>query len=117
PGAGDDRLGEGPAGVDPVRGDDDLVIVPVVDFRAVDGDVRIALDGRRDDAPALAGADHEVVVGVVVAAGAGVLDVVGVADGVLVIDLVAAAGEAAALVHLDDVAGPFEHPLDAAVAA
>src|SRR5262249_50323018 len=71
-------------------------------------------DGAGDDAPGLAGADGKVVVGVLGAAGDGVFAVVGVADGVVVIDLVAAAGEEAALVHLDDVADALEHPLDTA---
>src|SRR5207237_8095786 len=35
----------------------------------------------------------------------------------LVIDLVATAGEEAGLIDFEDVAGPFEHPLDPAIAA
>lgn len=83
----------------------------------VNGDVRVALDSGADDAPALAGADGEIVGGVEVAAVDGVLAVIGIADGVLVIDFVAAAGEEAAFVHLDDVTDAFHHPLDPAVAA
>src|SRR5262249_5147532 len=94
----------------------DFVMVPVGDLWGIDGDVCIALHGRRDDAPGLARADDEVVVGVVVAAGDAVFLVVGVTDGVLVVDLVTAAGKDAALVHFDDVAGPFQHPFDPAVA-
>src|SRR5207248_4848691 len=70
-----------------------------------------------DDAPGLSGPNDEIVVRVVVAAVDAVFAVVGVTDRVLVIDLVAAAREDAAFVHLDDVADAFQHPLDAAVAA
>src|SRR5262249_7682425 len=87
------------------------------DLGSVDGNVGIALDGRADDAPRLSGTDDEVVVGVIVAAGDAMLEVVGVTDSVLVIDLVAAAVEDPALVDLDDVAGPLDHPLDATVTA
>ena len=113
----DGRRRQPPLGIDPVLGDEDLVAVPVVDFRGVDGDVAVALDGGADDAPGLAGPNGEIVGGVEVAAGDRVLAIVGIADGVLVIDLVAAAGEEAALVHFDDVADAFHHPLDAAIAA
>src|SRR5262249_23050106 len=91
--------------------------VPVVDLGGVDGHVAVALDGGADDAPGLPGVDDDVVGGVAGALAEAVFGVAGVADGVLVVDLVAAAGEQAALVHLDDVADALEHPLDAAAAA
>src|SRR5262249_41213366 len=106
-----------PLRVEPVVGHVDAAVLPVVDFGSVDRNVRVALDGGADNAPRLPGTDDEVVIGVVVAPGDAVLAVVGVADRILVIDLVAAAVEDAALVHLDDVAGTLDHPLDAAAPA
>src|SRR5262249_23197282 len=106
-----------PLRVEPVVRHVDAAVLPVVDLGSIDRDMRIALDGGADDAPRLPGADDKVIVGVVVAAGDAVLAVVGVTDGVLVIALVAAAVEDAALVHLDDVAGALDHPLDAAAPA
>src|SRR5581483_3632820 len=79
--------------------------------------MRVAFRRGRDDTPRLAGTDDEIVVGIVIAASDAVLAIVGVADGVLIVDLVAAAREETAFIHLDDVAGAFEHPLDTAMAA
>ena len=64
----DRRPWQHPLGVDPVLGDKDLVRIPVGDFRRIDRDVRVPFDGGADDAPGLAGADDEVVVGIGVAA-------------------------------------------------
>ena len=113
----DGRGRQTPFGIDPVFGDENFMAIPVVDFRCIHGDVRVAFYGGVDDAPGLAGLDGEIVAGIEVAAVDGVLAIIRVADGVLVIDLVASAGEEAAFIHFDDVADPFEHPLDAAIAA
>src|SRR5207237_198 len=93
---------------------DDAVFVPVGDARGVDGQLGVALGGAGQHAPALAGRDREVVLGTVVEPADGVFLDVGVTDGVAVIDLVAAPGEDAALIDLDDVSGALQHPLDAA---
>ena len=111
--AHDRRLREVESPIAPEDLHDDATLVPVEDLGGIGGDDRFARHRGTQDAERLPRLDDHVVGGVVVAAGDGLGDVARVADGVLVIDLVAAAGIEARFVGLDDVARPIDHPLDA----
>src|SRR5205085_1185234 len=95
----------------------DFMGIPIGDLGSIYRNVRIAFDRRADDTPGLTRPDHEIVIGIRVAARNAMFAVVGVADGILVIDLVTTAGKEAALVHFDDVAGSLDHPFNPAIAA
>ena len=119
-GGAEELLGAGPAGrrrrrrpvgVGPVLRHDHAVGVGGADLRGGGGDVRLALLGRGDDAPALAAADREIGGGA--AAADHVLEVLGETDGGMVVDLAAVFQQPAALIDGDDGAGAVERPFDA----
>ena len=113
----DSSLRPDPGGVNPVLGDKNFVAIPIGDGGGVNGHVAVAFHCRADDAPGLAWFNDNIFLGIAGATVQSVFNILGVADGVVVIDLVASAGEETALVHLDDVANAFEDPFDSAVAA
>jgi hypothetical protein len=94
-----------------------LVVIPVGDLRSVDCQVTGPLGAGANDAPRLAGVDlHHVAI----AAGEAVelvIEDVGVTVAPTVVELTAARGQQAALIHLDDLPGTLEEPFDAAIAA
>jgi len=100
----------------PVFDDELFVLLPVVNAGRVGGDVRFAFLIRRDDRPGLTGLDDDVVRGIAVAASDRLFLVVGVSDGVLVVDEIAATREDAGLVDFHEVADAGNVPFDAAVA-
>src|SRR5262249_51198430 len=116
---GADAVGGGrrhdPLGIDPMPGDQYFAGIPGGDARCIGSDLGVAFDGRAGYAPGLAWAKHKVVVGIGVAARDGVFAVVGVADGVLVVDFVASSRKETTFVDFGDIAGPFEEPFDSPV--
>src|SRR5262249_11530655 len=88
--------------------------VPVVDARRIGRDVSVPFERGTDHTPSLARPNDEIVAGIAVAASETMLAVTGVTDRILIIDLVAAAGEETAFIDFDNVAGAFEHPFHAA---
>src|SRR5262249_52781516 len=111
------RRRELPGDVGPAHVDGNGALVPVEDAGSVDGDVAVSLDWRRDDAPALAGVDHEVVVALGRATRHAVRRAGRVAHRVGVFLLGAAVEEVAVMIGIENMADAGEAPLDAAVAA